>query len=338
MTIRLAIIQCADCGPLESLVHMFRAIGIGCLLPNEQIKDKLKRIGCDTVLDINSLVENMGYDHPLPVPLAPYGTMERSDVLFVDIKAHRNGPKIWKEWPNLREHTLWYRINGGAPEHVIKSDGFDCGDEENPPCPILTPNQWYKDNPKAYTCWPPFIRESDYWRDPSPTSSPLCLIHNLHGWGYGEMIEPMRRLGVKIYGVRSPNGLVRHHEVPELLSRTLAMVHLKSSDAPGYAIYEALSAGCPIICSKRLIWRCKMQELLIPNETCLVFDRETHDELGREEAEQCARVIEQHLVDLQDPSNNKRIGEAGKEQLKKVMWTKEKDTLSLSNWRERMFP
>ena len=104
--------------------------------------------------------------------------MESAD-LYVDIKAHRCYDKVVRRWPNLAGKVLWYRINGGKPEHVVNARG-DHGDEVNPPCPVLTPNQWYKDalctdpmNPKygaptpwagrAYTCWPVFCRFNDYY-------------------------------------------------------------------------------------------------------------------------------------------------------------------------------
>lgn len=225
------------------------------------------------------------------------------------MKAHRNGPKLWQAFPALKERTLWYRINGGKPEHVINERG-DHGDEINPPCPVLTPNQWYKDKSvmsrgglsNAYTCWPPFYRFDEYLdRYPrKPTEPPLCLIHGIEGWGYRDLVEPMRKLGVGCYGVNAPDGLINHRDIPKRLSKALCMVHLKSSDAPGYALYEAMAAGCPIVCTRRLIWRCRMEELLIPGETCLVFDRETHEGLTKKDVEECLAEVGGHLRELRN--------------------------------------
>lgn len=341
---KTAILQVADTGPLESLVVMLQAAGYNCYLVGTDLKTELRRIGCDTVLDIDSLVRGWGYDKPMPLSSAGMRLMLSAD-LYVDVKAHRNYPKVVQRWPNLKDKVLWYRINGGKPEHVIKPSGEDCGDEANPPCPILTPNQWYKDNQRAYTCWPPFYRWDEYkkrnaWNGGSPWNPAVCLLHNAGGWGYNLLFDDMRRLGVKIYGAGSPDGLVQHREVPWLLSTCLCMVHLKSSDAPGYALYEALAAGCPVICTRRLIWRCRMQDLLIPEETCLVFDRETHDGLTEQDVKDCTAEVAGHLDRLRDPAENRRIGEAGRQRLQQIMWnpSRESDVASLKEFLRRHFP
>lgn len=343
-----AICQVADCGPLESLVVMLRAVGYDVYLPDERLKRQLRDLGCDTVLDLEGLARGWGYEFPMALPLAGPEAMAWCD-LYVDVKAHRNGPLIWKQWPHLQNKTLWYRINGGAPEHVIKPDGFDCGDEVNPPCPVLTPNQCYKESgpwsDKAYVCWPPFYRFKDYHdrrgrhgfsKDFQP---PVCLIHNLAGWGYGKLGDGMRALGVRLLGAGSPDGLVQHRDIPSLLYVAKAMVHLKSSDAPGYAIYEAMAAGCPVICTRRLIWRCEMQDLLEPGVTCLTFDRIGHQELTDQDVVECLNEVRSHLEALSDPAYNREIGMAGYERLKHVMWSKDSthDVQTLNDFMGRWF-
>lgn len=324
---KLAILQVADTGPLESLVVMLRTAGYETCLPNDKLKRELRSLGCDTVLDIDSLVRGMGYDWPIELPEAGVADMALPGVVYVDVKAHRNAERIWRKWPNLQ--VLWYRINGGKPE-VVQG----CGDEINPPCPVLTPNRWYglnenyiydesdKCHEKAYCCWPPFYRFNNYRFPRADGRPPICLIHNLAGWGYAALVETFRRkLGIQCYGAGSPDGLLTHEMVPNLLRHALCMVHLKSSDAPGYAIYEALAAACPIICTRRLIWRCRMQELLIPDETCHVFDRETHEGLTAEDVRSCTEEVAHHLEALKDPGENKRIGEAGRKRLLELMWS-----------------
>lgn len=334
----LAVLQVADCGPLESLVSMFQAIGLRCGLPDDGLRVMLKKIGCDTVLSPQELTDRMGYDAPMELPLVSVADMAASGVIYVDVKAHRNGPLVWKQWPRLRGRTLWYRINGGKPEHVVRADGFDCGDEVNPPCPVLTPNQWYKGAKNSYTCWPPFYRIADYqYAREKKYASPLCLIHNVDGWGYKDLVPVMRELGVRCYGVGAPDGLLNHANIPARLSSALAMVHLKSSDAPGYAICEAMAAGCPVVCTRRLIWRCKMQELLIPGKTCLVFDRETHDALSQQDILECREEVGEHLQRLHDPIYNRQIGDAGRDQLSRVMWDAEKDANSLEQFLVRHY-
>lgn len=361
---RIAVLQVADTGPLESLVVMLRSVGYECRLPNAGLREQLRRIECDNVEEIDRLVSHWGYDRPFDLPEAGVADILHPLSLYVDVKAHRNGPRVAGAWNgNLRQRTLWYRINGTAPEIVPGK-----GDEVNLWCPILTPNQWYHEDPSsfpkfwdgkspsgpewggmAYTCWPPFYRFKDYDHRRGPTREgqttfqydpPMCLVHNLAGWGYGALTSSFReRLGVRLYGVRSPDGLINHREIPRRLAFALAYVHLKSSDAPGYALYEALAAGCPVICTRRLIWRCRMGELLIPGETCLVFDRETHEGLTEEDVRTCTKEVGDHLEKLKDPAYNAQIGEAGRARLQKVMWSADKpqDVESLKQFMVRHY-
>ena len=357
---KTAIVQVADTGPLESLALMLRSAGYICKICGPTLNSHLRSLGLDTVLDINDLIRSWGYEQPFVTSVAEIHDLATCD-LFVDVKAHRNGPKLWKMYPGLKERTLWYRINGGKPEHVIQKKGtsqeFDCGDEINPPCPVLTPNQWYghgfvdvsgndTSNPwatvatcRSYSCWPPFCKFGEYYdkRARTPDGPPICLIHRVDGWGYQRLVPEVRALGVGVYGVGSPDGLINHSVIPSILARSKCMVHLKSNDAPGYALYEALAAGCPIILPRRLIWRCKMQELFIPGETCLVFDRETHDGLSDQDVTDCKAEIAKHLEALKDSEYNLQIGLAGHYRLKELMWSEEKDGKSLRTFMTRHF-
>lgn len=398
---KLAILQMADQGPAESTALMLRTVGYDVYLPNDKLRAMLRSAGCDTVLSPRDLTRGMGYD-PVDVPEIGPEAMERCE-LFCDVKGHRNYFPLVKRWPRLENRILWTRINGGKPEHVVKlcdrcrqdiaeatpliegkppnkasarllvrsgkcSDCVDHGDEVNPPCPVLTPNLWYREcirdtngdgdcgrkgcycGGRSYAMWPPFVRFDEYSRNvPSVKvdgkeylnyEQPICLIHNLRGWGYGALIENIRdNLGVACYGAGSPDGLIQHGEIRYRLGKSLAMVHLKSNDAPGYALYEALAAGCPVIVTRRLIWRCRMQGLFIPNETCLVFDRETHDALTPDDVRACTEEVREALDRLKNPEFNRRIGRAGHEQLKKVMWSpsRESDVQSLREFMARNF-
>lgn len=369
---KTAVLQVTDTGPLESLVVMLQTAGYACFVLGEDLKRELRGMGCDTVLDIKGLVQNWGYEEPrwgmLSLHLADVKDMDRCD-LYVDVKAQRNGPKIWKRWPRLRSRTLWYRINGAQPEHVIKANGEDCGDEINPGMPILTPNQWYKEDPSlyeppcgsweppphgpppgpnwgdtAYVCWPPFYGICNYLDTngragkTSGMEPPICLIHNIQGWGYTSLIEEVRKLGVRCYGAGSPDGLIPHHKIPFMLAGSLAMVHLKSNDAPGYALYEALAAACPVIVPRRLIWRSRMEELFIPGKTCLTFDKATHAPIEGMEVEECVKEIRGALQYLENHEDNWKIGLAGHERLKELLWSEEKDGDSLRIWLGRHFP
>lgn len=363
-----AILQVADSGPLDSLVEMLSSVGYECYLPSRSLKDALKSLGCDNISDITTLVKNEGYELPREnLKEASLLDMDSCD-LYVDVKGHRNGPKVWKTWPRLRDRTLWYRINGGKPEHVVNKRG-DMGDEVSPPCPVLTPNQWYhhqglwSNGPvtterkypwwgKSYCCWPPFVGFEDYsfprphsWqagnvhRD-SRYTAPICLVHNFQGWGYGALLEVAREFGTRIHGKGSPDGLIQHREVKVQLSQVLCYLHLKSSDAPGYALYEALASACPVVCSRRLIWKNRMEELLVPGETCYVFDRPTHDPISQEEVEECRKEIGYAMKSLSNSQENVRVGENGRRKLLSLMWSKDRlaDVASLKSFFARNFP
>lgn len=358
---KTAIIQMSDTGPFQSTASMLKVAGYDSYLPNDELLDSLRRTGCDTIISHRAMVDSWGYER-LEFPQAGPKMMEECD-LYCDVKAHRNGNKVIKRWPNLKNRVLWTRINGGQPEHCINARG-DHGDELNPAFPILTPNLWY-DLPQfecdktgqmiqvrvnqrgaAYAMWPPFVRFGDYfakrsrpWRvgREDAYADPFCLVHNLSGWGYGPLADPIRGLGVKLYGVGSPDGLVNHRDVPRMLSQTLAYVHLKSNDAPGYALYEALAAACPVICARKLIWKCRMQELLVPGETCLVFDLEGHQGWEPRDVEECVREVKDRLNYLKDPTFNLRIGLAGYDRLKQLMWNEERDGAKFVKWMRKNF-
>jgi hypothetical protein len=344
---KVAILQMADAGPAESTALMLRCAGYDVYLPDKKLRDELRRVGCDTVLSPRDLTRGMGYD---PVDIPEIGTegMNRCD-LYCDVKGHRNYERVVRRWSRLANRVLWVRINGGRPEHVVNERG-DHGDEVNPPCPVLTPNLWYaEDGPwrdRSYACWPPFVRFGEYYdkwgRADNRTAfvyrPPVCLIHNVGGWGYGPLVSPLRQLGVRVYGNGSPDGLLPHEIIPQKLSAALCVVHLKSSDAPGYAILESLAAACPVVCTRRLIWRCKMESLLVPGETCLVFDRETHDALTADDVHSCTTEVAAHLDRLRDPAENRRVGEAGRSRLQSVMWNEARDGDSFRRFMGRCFP
>lgn len=331
----LAILQVADQGPLESLLPMLNQASYECALPNDSLVDELKRIGCDTVLTPRQLHQDMGYDWPSIGLTASPSAMENAE-LYVDVKAHRNGPKVVEKWPNLKGKVLWYRINGGEPEHVVKGD-VDHGDEINPGCPILTPNAWYRGRDDSYVMWPAFARKNDYKRI-SSDGPPVCLIHSLHGWGHRDIAEHLQG-EVKMYGVRSPDGLIPHSKVPELLGNALAMVHLKSNDCPGYALYEAIYSRCPVIISRNLIWRMNQSDLWQEGATCLCFDESGHQGRTAKETRFCVAEIKDHLAKLRrNPVLGTMIAKCAFDRLERMAWDEREDGLHFKAWMEKVFP
>lgn len=372
MSQKIAICQVADAGPVESLTVMLEHCGYECLLPNERLRAELRdcfgRRGL--VLDVNNLVRGMGYEEPWGGRMGYAGPEDMaSAALYVDVKAHQVHDLAVARWPNLRGRVLWYRIQGGRPEHVIRlnEDGSvkeDCGDERNPPCPVLTANLWYRDETitdggqdfagprvqtvpapwagRSYACWPPFVRFDEYWpvrgRNVGGFEPPVCLVHGVNGWGMGALIAPLRREhGLRIYGQGAPDGVLTHGRVPELLSRALAMVHLKTQDAPGYALYEALAAACPLVVSRNLVWKNRMDDLLQPGETCLAFGKPGHQGMTPGDVEEALGEIRAALAQLRDPDENIRIGLAGRARLAEVTWRKDRDGDGLRAFMRRHF-
>ena len=366
---KLAVLQCADTGPMESLAIMLRSVGIASALPSQALQAWMRKAGADTVLDNADLVRGMGYEPPLAslgLQSAGMADLAREDCLLVDVKAHRNLGRYVRLVPSLAYRTLWYRINGGMPE-VVKG----CGDEVDPPCPVLTPNQWYglnhlpytgldlmgtaaKPAPwagRAYCCWPPYARLADHvgarrgsWADPKKDSwvwttwgPPLCLVHNASAWGCRDLIDAARaQLGVRVYGAGSPDGLLPHTHCLVRLDAALAMVHLKTSDAPGYALYEAAASGCPMIVPRALIWKCRMREFLEEGVTCLCFGRESHD---HPDVEECLAEIKEHLDALARPERNAEIGRAARNRLERICWSDQnpKDVSSLRKFLKEQY-
>jgi len=83
-----------------------------------------------------------------------------------------------------------------------------------------------------------------------------------------------------------------------------------------------------------------MESLFEPGVNCLVFDRIGHQELTEEDVTECLREVKEHLKQLVDPVDNQRIGLAGYNRLREVMWSTDNplDTEAFSNFMKRVFP
>jgi hypothetical protein len=369
MPVTTAVCQVGHPASLESLVVMLEAVGVRCVLPSNALYDRLRGLGCDTVVDPLGMADGWGYDLGVKLDQVGEKVMADPETVYVDVKAHRNGPKVWGKWRNLKRRTLWYRINGGEPADVP-----DKGSELNPGCPVLTPNLWYQEfkapptNPlpattlaRSYACWPPFLKWDTFEASGRSSATswshgyyapPVCILHNATGWGYGEVLDSLRQdVGLRCYGgYGSPDSLMPHRSLPDVYHSALALVHLKSNDAPGYALYEAMASGCPVILPRRFNVRCRTWDLFEEGATCLMYDFATEGALPEVEpyrerytpvdVKDCVREIREALDQLTDPTLNRKIGEAGRERLRSLLWDprKEKDVESLRSFLDRCFP
>lgn len=200
----------------------------------------------------------------------------------------------------------------------------------------------------CYVFWPPYPRKAVYTENArlSRTKSghydaAYGVAHYMPAWGYGPIVNQVADLGVHLYGDRAPRGQIPHSVVGTIAQTALALVHLKSVDCPGWALYEALLSGCPVITPRLMNSRMLGYELLEDGVTCLEFGVPASLEYGRGDMayEQCVADIAKALDRLRDPAENRRIGESGKQRLLDLMWSKDKaeDVSSFQEFCERNF-
>lgn len=359
---KLAILQMADTPQIESTAFMLRQVGYEVKVCGRELRSELVRAGCDTVLSVASMVD-LGYDELDPrIGEASLRDMERAD-LFVEIKV-RNVPKIVAHWPRLAKRIAWWRVNGAQPEicpkggdevHVPCPVITACLWYLLDPTAMLTSyRKWfgrptheltsYPDAPAgdfwggmAYTFWPPYPRSREYdlvdrgelsLASKHPYDAPYCLAHSGRAWGYGSIVDRcVERVNLQFYGNNSPRGQISHRRVVELTSRALCMVHLKSVDCPGWALYEAMLSGCPVVTGRLLNSRMLAYPLLEHGKTCYEFGGPATEEFGRGDMrdEHCLAEIKYAVDALSNPEENRRIGDAGRERLNRLMWRPDRD-------------
>lgn len=185
---------------------------------------------------------------------------------------------------------------------------------------------------RCYVCWPPYPRAAEYLTNnrlaitqAKGYDAPYGLAHYLPSWGYRDAVEPIAALGVKLYGDRAPAGQIPHSAVRLLGETARALVHLKAVDCPGWALYEALLSGCPVVTGRMLNARMLAYPLLEDGVTCLEFGVPCSREWGRGpvEIDRCVADVRAALDRLKDPAENARIGQAGRRRLLDLMWSKD---------------
>jgi hypothetical protein len=356
-----AILNIADTGALESTAMMLTAAGYKCYRPGPVLLAKIRQASATPVFSVEDLHDDFGYDWPRVNDLADLGDMASCD-LFVDVKAHVNYPHLVRRWPNLAGRVLWCCLNGGDP--LKRKDGLPWAD---PPCPVLTNNQWYnclnrcigcgamsdlemeephKSSPasrykdcqwpvedvpwagRAYACYPPYARLADRKRA-GMDGPPVCLVHNVNGWGYGHLVETFRALGGKCYGVGCPDGMLPYPNAMEELSHAVCVVYLKVGDTVGYATVEALASEVPFVCTSFYISETRLGQLVEPDRTCCVFDPHSQAKAQLD--------LEAILRHLSNPDVNRRVGQAGRQRLLEVMWNADRDLAGFKGFLERNF-
>lgn len=317
-----AILNIADTGALESTAYMLECAGYDCYRPNNELIKELRHFGLENVLSVEDLVADYGYAPPRVSKLASPQDMFHAD-LFVDTKAHVNYETIVKCWNNLRGKVAWMCLNGGDPWK--RRDGLRW---TNPPCPVITHNQWYKPFGKAYVCYPPYMRFGEQPQsNENADGNPICLVHNVERWGYGHAVQPLREIGVKFYGLNTPEGPIKNGNALELLAKAVAMVYLKQGDTVGYATLEAISVGTPLMVTQHYIDETNLHDLLKPGWTCVVFNQLN----AVESVQHLLRIFRENK-----PFRDSIVAQA-RANLLAVMWNKERDLRSFKRFMERNF-
>lgn len=361
---RLAVLQMSDEPQIRSTAIMLRHAGYEVKTCGLRLREYLQRIGCDTVLSTLHM-EALGYDKVDPSITEAYPKDVDKCDLFAEIKV-RNIPKITAAWPHLANKMLWWRVNGAQPEICPKGGdevNLPCpvataclwygtdryrwgkGDQamsvhEHGANKAVTLEElkaaaksirYHDTESTAYVFWPPYASHAEY--DSIDRSSlttyrePYCLCHSVRAWGYGSIISECKDLGVSLYGNNSPHGQVSHRQVPGIVANALALIHLKSVDCPGWALYEAMLGGCPAVVGRLLNSRMLAYDLLEENNTCLEFGAPATLEYGRGDPDlpRCLSDIRGAITALKDPATNRRIGEAGRQRLNRLMWNPGRD-------------
>lgn len=228
---------------------------------------------------------------PYDIPLAK----EKDCDLYVAVKPE----ELRKEGKNL----LFF-INGG--NHGENDFGV----------PTVTANFYFD---KAFKCYVPwFNRLGIIPRQKLPKyDKPIGLVHGGRGWGFARYFPALEH-DIDLFGRSCPGGILPQYAVKQKLSTAQCLVHLKSCDAPGYALYEAFASATPIVVSQFFVNNTRYHDLFIDGETCLIFGKgyeKYHHGSAADEPREVYEGVIQEIRDcirrLADSEENYRIGTNG---------------------------
>lgn len=309
---------------------MLRSAGYEVSMLNDQAINTLRGKGYTGGVSRQEL-NSMGYTEP-NMPMVGLEGLTGAD-LFVDLKtAYLDSfVRLYSDIP-----VLHFLINGG------KDDYDNCGFSY----PVATANMWVEGN--AFKVWLPFdnVHNLKPREQKSAYTVPIGLLHNAKNWGFGHMLqEIMDRTGVRIYGAGSPGGVLHNSKLAEVFATTVGLLHIKSNDCPGYALYEAMEAGVPLILCEQMLDRMKMRDLYEEGVTCELWGGDFYDKKYCQETgltkewfrDNPSGVIDGMMVALEklkDPAYNEKIGKAGHKRFHELTdWTpkKRKDFVKFLN-------
>lgn len=316
-----ALLSGTDTHPSHSIALMLRSVGYEVSMLHDRAIQNLRNKGYLGGVSQSEL-RSMGYSAP-EIPMVGEEAIAEAD-LFVDLKtAYLDSFK--KLYPEKK--CLHFLINGGIDDY--QNCGFSY--------PVVTANMWVEGD--AFKTWLPFdnVHKLEPRAKRTEFGVPIGLLHSAKGWGFGHLLSlVIEKTGVKIYGAGSPAGVIQNTELPSVFEKTIGLLHMKSNDCPGYALYEAMQAGIPLILCEQLLDRMKMRELYEDGETCVLwggsfYDKKYCQETGlskewyKDDEMAVVNEILAAIERLKDPEYNYKIGIGGHERFKKLTaWTDEK--------------
>lgn len=313
-----AVVCGCDSHPVRSLALMLKSVGFDVKMLTDKAMEGLAKRGYTGGVTAE-LLKNMGY---VDAGLPPAEASDLDDCdLYVDIKVP-DADSMLKIYPRLSGRTAIFLINGGGDAYLTYGDHY----------PVITTNFLVRSN--AFQVYMPF----DNFQGLVPRAKretfepPMGLLHNAKNWGFGVILDRViERTGLRIYGsYASPAGLLPNEKVGEELSKSLAFVHMKASDCPGYALYEAFATATPIVVTELFIERMHYHDLYLDGKTCLTWGKGSFKKLDEDKFQEFIDASADSMTDqitdcverLKDPVLNRKIGLAGHELWKKkTAWT-----------------
>jgi len=317
-----AVVTGCDTHPVRSLALMLKSVGYEVKMLGDFEMNRLAKRGYTGGVQAK-LLKKMGYVNA-GLDVGRIEDLDDCDVFF-DIKVS-DAQSMVDIFPRLEDKTRVFLINGGGDQYVDYSDHY----------PVVTSNFHVKQGKhKPFQCYMPFDNvqglKPKKWPGDLP---PIGLLHNAKGWGFKHIMDRVRdKTGLRVYGsYGSPDGLLPNNRVGEELTNSMCFVHLKASDCPGYALYEAFATATPVVVTDLFIERMKFHELYENDVTCLTWGKGSYKVTGEdivEYMEEKADAMVEQIADavnkLEDVEDSMRIGEAGYERWRKLTdWTHEK--------------
>lgn len=302
-----------DTKPAESLALMLESIGYDVYMLTDDAISRYRQRGYTGGVE-QGLLRSMGY---MDAKIKPTDTVEG---IFVDLKL-RDLESMLKIHPEVK--GVLYVINGGWDDYEHYGDHY----------PTITNNFWIRN---AFHMYSPMVGDLKPKETPG-TEPPMDLLHNAFNWGMKSYLQDIiDKTGLRVYGsYGSPMGLIKNDRVGEYLTNSMAFVHIKASDCPGWALWEAFATATPVVVMDLFVKRMKFEDLYIDGETCLtwgtnVFVQDPNDpriirEFVDREMPRALEELYAKIELLKDPEYNLKIGRQGHEVWKKkVEWTPEK--------------